>query len=392
MPTTDVGIPVTPILDESTEFAPTRAGIGLCLSGGGYRAMLFHLGALWRLNEFGYLPRLARVSSVSGGSITAGMLGVAWASLAFDDAEVGQAFVPEVVDPIRKLASKTIDVPSVIGGIFGRGNASDKVADAYREHLFGDRTLQALPDANTGPRFVFNASNLQSGALVRFSKPYIWDYRVGQILNPEIDIAIAVAASSAFPPVLSPTVLKVEPSDFTPGTGTDLQRKPFTSKMQLTDGGVYDNLGLETVWKNYGTVLVSDGGGKTGEEESIEKDPLRHTLRVLNLIHGQVGSLRIRQLIDSYQLPENDTNHRKGTYWGMRTDLADYHISGKLPCPVEQTLKLARTPTRLAKLDNRQQERIINWGYAACDATMRTWVDRDLPAPDGFPYPDSKVG
>ena len=30
-------------------------GIALCLSGGGYRAMVFHLGALWRLNELGLL-------------------------------------------------------------------------------------------------------------------------------------------------------------------------------------------------------------------------------------------------------------------------------------------------------------------------------------------------
>ena len=52
-----------------------QPGIALCLSGGGYRAMLFHLGSLWRLNELGFLPRLDRVSSVSGGSITAGALG-----------------------------------------------------------------------------------------------------------------------------------------------------------------------------------------------------------------------------------------------------------------------------------------------------------------------------
>src|SRR5262245_56890424 len=48
--------------------APDDA-LALCLSGGGYRAMLFHLGVLFRLNEAGYLPRLDRVSSVSGGSI-----------------------------------------------------------------------------------------------------------------------------------------------------------------------------------------------------------------------------------------------------------------------------------------------------------------------------------
>ena len=31
--------------------------LALCLSGGGYRAMLFHLGSLWKLNEWGYLPK-----------------------------------------------------------------------------------------------------------------------------------------------------------------------------------------------------------------------------------------------------------------------------------------------------------------------------------------------
>ena len=34
----------------------------LALSGGGYRAMLFHVGALWRLNELGCLSTLKLVS------------------------------------------------------------------------------------------------------------------------------------------------------------------------------------------------------------------------------------------------------------------------------------------------------------------------------------------
>jgi predicted acylesterase/phospholipase RssA len=59
-------------------------GMALCLSGGGYRAMVFHVGVLWRLNEVGYLSRLQRVSSVSGGSITAGVLGLHWKDLGFD--------------------------------------------------------------------------------------------------------------------------------------------------------------------------------------------------------------------------------------------------------------------------------------------------------------------
>ena len=58
--------------DEPDKLEP---GVALCLSGGGYRAMVFHIGAIWRLNELRYLAKLDRVSSVSGGSITAGVLG-----------------------------------------------------------------------------------------------------------------------------------------------------------------------------------------------------------------------------------------------------------------------------------------------------------------------------
>src|ERR1041385_9021212 len=62
---------------------PPQTGMGLCLSGGGYRAMLFHLGAIIRLNQAGILARLKRISSVSGGSITAGVLGYKWKRLTF---------------------------------------------------------------------------------------------------------------------------------------------------------------------------------------------------------------------------------------------------------------------------------------------------------------------
>ena len=46
-----------------------RQGMALCLSGGGYRAALFHLGAVRRLNELGVLPKVDTVSAVSGGSL-----------------------------------------------------------------------------------------------------------------------------------------------------------------------------------------------------------------------------------------------------------------------------------------------------------------------------------
>src|SRR5437763_16953031 len=81
--------------------AAKRDGVGLALSGGGYRAMLFHAGALWRLNELGWLPKLTTVSSVSGGSIAAGVLAHAWQRLYFGDDGVAENFGKEVVQPLR---------------------------------------------------------------------------------------------------------------------------------------------------------------------------------------------------------------------------------------------------------------------------------------------------
>src|SRR5215467_11534908 len=90
-------------------------GRALCLSGGGYRAMLFHVGALWRLNEIGLLPKLNRISSVSGGSITAAVLALKWkqAPLKFEN-DIATNFIEEIVDPIMSLAEHTIDIPAVL--------------------------------------------------------------------------------------------------------------------------------------------------------------------------------------------------------------------------------------------------------------------------------------
>ena len=383
--------PVTYISTDATEPGP-REGIGLCLSGGGFRAMLFHLGAFRRLNETGVLRRLTRVSSVSGGSITSAMVGLAWSKLDFDEAGVGRRFEAEVTKRIRALADRTIDLPAGLLGAVLPGPASDRLINAYREHLFGHHTLQDLPDDSAGPRFVINATNFQSLAIWRFSKPFEADYRVGMIKNSTTELALAVAASSGFPPFFSPVVHDLDPGQFAPNSGEDLQREPFTKRALLADGGIYDNLGLETVWKKYKTVLVSDAGGRAGPEEDPPTDWIRMLRRVYVITDQQVRNLRSRQVVGSYQLPPDDADHRLGTYWGIRTNIAHYPLGGHLPCPHDQTMALARVKTRLAKVDRVQQERLINWGYAVCDAAIRSYVDQSLPAPAGFPYPDAGVG
>ena len=381
IPTPDAGTlediaPVDTIRPPGAEPTP-QAGIALCLSGGGYRAMLFHVGALWRLHQAGYLSRLERISSVSGGSIAAAWLGLQWNLVSQQG--VDDAFETRVVTPIRRLASRTIDLPAIVLGVLFPRGANAWLRRAYRRRLYGTATLQSLPDR---PRFVFTASNVQSGALWRFMKPYMRDYRVGEVRHPITSMATVVAASSAFPPFLSPASLRLKTSDYTAGSGLDLQVPPFTTRVTLTDGGVYDNLALETAWKRYRTVLVSDGGNAPAPQPAPWRNWLGNSYRVLRLIDNQVQSLRLRQLIASYRL-----KIRGGAYWGIRTPIADYGLADALPCPPEMTAQLASVPTRLRSLPSSLQERLINWGFAACDAALRTYVDRTLVKPARFPYP-----
>lgn len=377
-------IPMTSGKEEVYELeTESRGEWALCLSGGGYRAMLFHAGSLWRLNEAGFLPKLDRISSVSGGSITGAALALAWDSLDFDKNGVARQFEQKVVVPVRKLADETLDVPGILDGLFGHGSSAEKVGRSYREHLFGSSTLQDFPER---PRFVINATNVQTGALWRFSRPYMGDWRIGRIPDPKFPVATAVAASSAFPPFLSPLKVELAPEAFTLREGTDLDDPELRRVVYLSDGGVYDNLGLETAWKNHANVLVSDAGGQLEAESDQSTDWLRHSMRIHFVTDNQVRSLRKRQVIASYE-----AGVRGGTLWRIRTNIAHYELPDTLDAPYKKITALARVPTRLEELPPTTQERLINWGYAVTDAAVRRWVDQDLPKGQ-FPYAEVGVG
>src|SRR5690606_25203656 len=138
-----------------------RRGVALCLSGGGYRAALFHLGALLRLHETGWLAQVRLFSSVSGGSIVSAWLATRYlAGRSGPDESFGQwcariDFAAEVVEPFRAFAGDDIRTWPVLSTLpFNWLRPSvrvRKLEQAYARHL-GDVTLQDLPAA---PSFVF---------------------------------------------------------------------------------------------------------------------------------------------------------------------------------------------------------------------------------------------
>jgi NTE family protein len=359
-------------------------GIGVALSGGGFRAALFHIGTFWRLAELGVLPDLTRISSVSGGSIFSGVLACHWKDIV-GDASPLDAYQNLVVGPLRQFCSQHIDSFAIGEGLLAIfGTAADAVEAKYAPLM--PLSLDQLPDS---PTFVFNASNLQTGRDFRFSKPYMGDYRIGLIQKPTIAVAKAATASSAFPPFLSPVILD-HPGVFEPVAGADLNGNPeYTDKIYLADGGVYDNLGLETVWNRCQTVLVSDAGAPFKLATTVGSDWVSQPLRALDIAMDQALGLRKRVLMDEFE-----RNVRGGGYWGIATKIAAYDVANGLACSDAIVLPLASMRTRLNPFTEIEQSQLINWGYALCDAATRKYapqIVKSMTAPK-WPCPQYPLG
>jgi NTE family protein len=377
-------------------------GIGIALSGGGYRAMLFHAGALARMNELGVLSRTQRIASVSGGSIIAGHLALSWAALGAADAKgVFANFKAIVVEPVLAFSRHSIDVVDALTGLLPWTSASDQVVQSYDKYLFGKKTLQQMPDT---PRFVFCATNLQTGVLWRFSKPYAGDYVVGRIDKPATLVSQAVAASSAFPPVLSPCVLQFPVGSFTSWPGTQVippdEIAAYRSKVILTDGGVYDNHGIEPIEKRYLTNFVSDGGAPFGRSADLHSDWISQLRRILDVEDNQVRALRRRDLIDRFIAGNKvgdetrlaGDHARMGAYWGIDTDPRKVDPPDALPCDPDLVHGLARVGTRLSDLGDSLSKQIINWGYVVCDRSIRANYTGPLNSPPPqLPNPEAKI-
>lgn len=362
--------------------------IGLALSGGGYRAMLFGLGSVWRLNEMGWLAKLDMITSVSGGSILNGVLATRWAQLQWEERaglRVATNFVDKIAVPIQEMASKTIDIEAGLEGILSLfSTISDKVVAAYDKHLFHGADLQDTPAFMPGraPRFLFYATSLQTGSSVRMERKRLADYKIGEIPNPKLPITRVVAASSAFPPVLSPVVLDLDPASWRPfGDTTPLyQDVDYRKRLVLTDGGVYDNMGLQAL-ERCETRLVADAGAPFDFDASPHTDWTRQAVRVLDIVTEQTRALRRGELIDQLKQAASapagtPLAKRGGTYWGITTKIAAYALPNTLAHDNSRTEALQAIRTRLNAFTPEEQGQLINWGYALTDAAMRAWVAR----------------
>lgn len=221
-----------------------RPRIGLAFSGGGFRATVFGLGALRALHDRNVLRDVTVVSGISGGSLLAAMWAYGPENFTDFDASVTdlvtnglqwelarRAFTPGAI-----VANGASLISAVVGKPFGGRRASTRteaLVQALSARPFGQRLLSDV--THPGLTTIISATDLATGNAVRFGSKVSSLSSIGDIAEP-VSVADAVSASAAFPALL-PQLTRTY--TFTKRDGTQERRA-----LLITDGGVYDNLGL----------------------------------------------------------------------------------------------------------------------------------------------------
>ena len=223
------------------------ASVGLALSGGGFRATAFALGCLRALHDRGVLDEVTVVSGISGGSLAAALWAYGPDTFAdFDAVTVDllrsgmqlemarRAFAPTAA--ARNLTAWSRSwLPHPVGAR-RTANRTDALRDTLTARVFGTKKLTEV--TRPGLATVLSATDLRTTNAVRFGSKVSSCSRYGRILE-DITVAEAVAASAAFP-VLLPAIERTYTFTRTRHGETTRERHDLS----LTDGGVYDNLGL----------------------------------------------------------------------------------------------------------------------------------------------------
>ena len=237
--------------------------VGLALSGGGSRAAAFHCGTLQALLELNRAESIGVVSTVSGGSLFGG----AWLSAKanqMSDADFLSTMRCELVEGFVARSLRPRLLKALLPFVdYSRTNV---IADTFDEIFFKGKTLAELPPT---PALSINTTILNNGQVGKFSRDgfYAWglNFPGGRPphLAPMTDfpLALAVAASAAFPIGLPPVKIKV--TQFPDGTrfGGGLTG---AKGLSLTDGGVLENLGIQTLLRSHRfgawDIILSDAG------------------------------------------------------------------------------------------------------------------------------------
>lgn len=348
--------------------------IALALSGGGIRAMVFHLGVLRYLAERGLLESVARVSTVSGGSLLVGLLlqqnGMRWPT----SEQFLSCSLPALREALctRSLqwgAARQLLNPLNWRFLLSRANL---LALALRHEWRVTTTLADLPEV---PEWSINGTTAESGKRFRFKRKDIGDYTLGYASAERFPLEAALAVSAAFPGGFGPLTLDTAHYEWckrdwdAPLEATE-PTVPEFRRLHLYDGGVYDNMGLEPLFdagrrllkQNDCYLICSDAGAPLTPGFNMGPLNVFRLKRVADIMSDQSRLLRVRTLMDYLQ----------------RTPMSGAYLSLNAPgssatfCPHAEFA--TSFPTTLRRLRSGEFDKLAAHGSAVADSVIPKFV------------------
>lgn len=289
-----------------------EGSISIALSGGGVRAMVYHLGVLKYFAEQNAFERISNISSVSGGSLLIGLIykenNYEWPS--------SKDFITKIYPSIRRMLI-SVDIQKKLFQFIiyrpwnwnylfsNRAKALSKVINS----VWGvSESLSKIPHA---PEWSINGTTIENGKRFRFKNNTLGDYDTGYAEANNFSLSEALAVSAGFPAGIGPLTIKTnsykwkKKPTWNGPDGSEVEIAPDFKKLHLYDGGVYDNLGTEPLF-NSGTnlpkngnanIFVSDAGKPLFKTKaSFNLNPNR-LARINDVIMDQSRSLRVRSFM-----------------------------------------------------------------------------------------------
>ncbi len=332
------------------------------------------------------------MSTVSGGSLATGMVYAAndykWPT----SPQMREVALPRARELLtgtnlqRSFIRKILTSP---GSLF-RSRARD--ISGLMQKLWG--ITADLHEVGDHPRWLINATCYETGHNWRFENRRMGDYMFGHAQNPGIPLADAMAASAGLPAGIGPLVLDTQKWSwvrFKEGSTTETEPvTPAFNQVHLWDGGLYDNLGVEALFKTGGGfrddvdfLIVSDAGARP--DLLAYRWGTQPLMRIVSIATDQVRSLRARAVV-GHLIREGA---KAGRYLQIDNTCADIlrdaGLEAEIPeackdsLPEEEVRLAAEMSTHIRKLSPAEMERLFRQGFEVADFTLYAW------APDEFP-------
>lgn len=166
-------------------------------------------------------------------------------------------------------------------------------------------------------------------------------------------------------------------------------REAILRRIQLADGGVYDNLGLEPVWTDHDTVLVSDGGAVFRGQPA--GSVVGRLWRLLSIAAGGGHTTRLRWLRSAFS-----AGVLHGATWSLEAPTSVSRVPGHgLPpgvggaYPDDVVGAISRVRTDFDAFTHEEQNVLERHGYVVADASLRAYSPEVIVTEHPFrpPYP-----